>query len=240
VSIEIGVSDSTEPTRVAKRAALPFDEAALSARLRTHLPEFAIADDQLSAVHDKLMAFLRALHQQNQIHNLSAIREPEQMLIKHIFDSLAVRPFIRSERLIDVGAGGGVPGMPLLLSGACQRLSLIDSVGKKMRAVNEMAAACGVESHVETIHARVETLHRADARLQGSSQIICRAFASIKDFLTLTANLIPHHSEWLAMKGHFPEDELAEMPRAFELAAHHRLVIPGLDAERCLLVFRKR
>jgi 16S rRNA (guanine527-N7)-methyltransferase len=227
-------------TRVSKRQALPFDEASLSARLRTHLPELGIADQQGSAVHDKLMAFLYALHQQNQIHNLSAIREPEQMLIKHIFDSLAVRPFISTERLIDVGAGGGVPGMPLLLSGACQRLSLIDSVGKKMRAVSEMATSTGVANAVETIHARVETLQRTDPRLQGSSQIICRAFASIKDFLTLTANLVPHHSEWLAMKGHFPEQELAEMPRAFELAAHHRLQVPGLDAERCLLVFRKR
>ena len=205
--------------RAPKRVALPFDHDALLAQLRLALPQMQIAlseSEQLAQI-----AFLRALHAQNQIHNLTSIRDPAQMLIKHVLDSLAVKPFIRTERLIDVGSGGGVPGLPLLLAGACQSLLMIDSVAKKMRSVASIAETLGVDARATTLHARVEDLSYRDPRLAGATQVIARAFSSLKDFVTLAGPLAAVGGELLAMKGVVPEQEIAEHA-AGEIGHQHR------------------
>lgn len=226
------------PERPLKRPPIAFDTAAVRARLAEGINELrlSLSREQISAQ----IAFLQALHNINQIHNLTAIRAPLDMASKHVLDALSVLPYLQTPTLIDVGSGGGVPGLPLFLAGACQRVVLIDSVGKKVRAMQEIAEQLGVSDSVHTINARVEDLAPTRPEFRDCSQIIARAFSSVGQFVKLAGPLLAPGGELLAMKGAYPEAELADLPKGWRVSASHNLHVPFVDGERCLLVIKRK
>jgi 16S rRNA (guanine527-N7)-methyltransferase len=227
-------SPEQAPERPLKRVAIAFDAAAVKGRLVEGIDELRLSLSKAQIA--SLTEFVRVLHAANQIHNLSGIRDPLEMAAKHVLDSLSVLPYLATETLIDVGSGGGVPGLPLLIASGCQRVVMIDSVGKKMRAVAAMAQALGLHERTTALAARVETLAPNAPEFSGCRQIIARAFSSLETFVTLAGPLLAPRGELLAMKGSFPEDELKALPKGWRLAAHHTLSVPFVDAPRCLLV----
>lgn len=178
----------------------------------------------------KLLDYLGLMQKWNKAYNLTAIRDPQQMLIRHLLDSLAVVPYIQSGELIDVGSGGGLPGIPLAILFPDQAITTLDSNSKKTRFQNQVRIELEL-NNLEVIHGRVESLE--DRQF---SQVISRAFASIVDMVTLSQALLAHKGVFLAMKGRYPEAELAELPPQYVLQQSHELHVPGLEEERHLLV----
>jgi 16S rRNA (guanine527-N7)-methyltransferase len=194
-----------------------------------------------AALAAPLEHYLALLNEQNAIHNLTAIRDPAEQVTKHLLDSLSVLPFVPDAgRLLDVGTGAGLPGIPLALARPALDVTLLDSRNKKVKFCQTAIAALGLASRVRAVHARVEAFHgpRFDA-------IVSRAFSSLTDFVTLTGHLGDGETRWLAMKGAKPAVELAELEQAkgkgarFRMESVHPLAVPGLEAERCLVVLRR-
>ena len=177
-----------------------------------------------------LAAYIELLFQWNQRYNLTAVRERSQMVSRHVLDSLAVAPWLRGVRVLDVGTGAGLPGIPLAAAFPDRQFTLLDSVGKKTRFVTEAVTAMALRN-VEVVQVRVED-YRAP---EPFDTVITRAFAALADFLAVSAHLGGPASRWLAMKGAPSESELRELPPGFQLAAVHALKVPGLDAQRCVV-----
>ena len=229
---------ANEIPRAPKRIAIPFEVSAVRARLAAGIDEL-----KLSLTRPQMNAqieFLKALHAANQIQNLTAIRDPVEMAAKHLLDALSVLPFINTPTLIDVGSGGGVPGIPLLLAGACKNVVLVDSVGKKMRAMSEIAQGLGVAEHLLAIHSRVEDLQPNAPVFSMCRQIIARAFSSLANFCKLAGPMLAPGGELLAMKVSYPQAEVDALPKGWYVAANHPLQVPFVDGERCLLVLKRK
>jgi 16S rRNA (guanine527-N7)-methyltransferase len=177
-----------------------------------------------------LLAYLALLEKWNKTYNLTAIHEPERMLTHHLLDSLAILPLVSADRLLDVGSGPGLPGIPLALARPGMRLLLIDASQKKCAFMQQAAIELGL-GNVEVRHVRVEDL-RSEAPFQ---QIVSRAFSDLSEFVRLTQHLVAPGGTWLAMKGLYPHEELVQLKGA-RLQAEHRLAVPELDAERHLIV----
>lgn len=202
--------------------------ADLAKQLSAGLTELDIS---ASAVQqEQLLAYLGLMQKWNKAYNLTAVRDPQQMLIRHLLDSLAVSPYIAEGDLIDVGSGGGLPGIPLAILSPEQPITTLDSNSKKTRFQNQVRIELGL-NNLEVIHGRVEELQ--DRRF---SQVISRAFASITDMVTLSQALLAEKGVFLAMKGRYPDAELAELPPQYRLQQSYELRVPGLDEERHLLV----
>lgn len=227
---------STE--RAPKRIAIPFDVSAVRARLAAGIDELKLSLSR--AQMNAQIEFLKALHAANQIQNLTAIRDPIEMTGKHLLDALSVLPFINTTTLIDVGSGGGVPGIPLLLAGACTNVVLVDSVGKKMRAMNEIGQSLGIAEHLLAIHSRIEDLQPNLPEFSECRQIISRAFGSLANFCKLAGPMLAPGGELLAMKGSYPQAEVDALPKGWQVAANHQLQVPFVDGERCLLVLKRK
>jgi len=178
----------------------------------------------------RLLAYLGLMQKWNKAYNLTAIRDPQQMLIRHLLDSLAIVPFVAPTDLIDVGSGGGLPGIPLAILKPDQAITTLDSNSKKTRFQNQVRIELGLDN-LEVIHGRVEALE--DRQF---SQVVSRAFASIYDMVTLSQSLLAQKGVFLAMKGRYPDAELAELPPQYTLQQSHILHVPGLEEERHLLV----
>jgi 16S rRNA (guanine527-N7)-methyltransferase len=187
--------------------------------------------DQLA----RLMQYLALLVKWNQAYNLSAIRDPLEMVTLHLLDSLAVIPYVRAERILDVGSGAGLPGIPLAIFLPSSRITMIDSAGKKMRFVFHVIHELQL-TNAEALHARVENLSPVD-KFDG---IISRAFASIPDFLAVSSHLLTDEGTFWAMKGQNPDAELSAMPKHYIVAGFHPLQLPGLSAERCLVPIKRQ
>lgn len=180
-----------------------------------------------------LMRYLELFIKWNKAYNLSAIRDPEAMVTLHLLDSLAVAPYFADKpviRVLDVGTGGGLPGIPLAIMYPHMAFTLLDSAGKKMRFLFQVANELGL-TNVQVQNMRVEKFQPVDK----FDIIISRAFASIRDFVTGAEHLLKVDGAFWAMKGQNPVDELSEMGKHYIVAGSHRLVVPGLDAERCLI-----
>lgn len=182
-----------------------------------------------------LLSYVELLTRWNQAYNLTAVRDPVEMVSKHLLDSLAILPFVTGPTLADVGTGAGLPGIPLALARPDLRLTLIDSNGKKTRFVTQAVAELKLKN-VTVVQARTEAW-QAPAPF---AQVVSRAFASLADFAKLAGGLAAPGGRLLAMKGADPQDEIAALPAGFRVLAVHPLKVPGLDAERCLVELEKQ
>jgi len=193
------------------------------AALHLDLPEAAIA---------RLLAYVELLQRWNAAYNLSAIRDPAEMVTRHLLDSLAVAPHVRGATLADLGSGAGLPGVPLAIAAPERQVTLVDSNGKKTRFLRAAARELGL-SNVNVVESRVEAV-------TGSFDCItARAFTTLADMLDKGGSLLAADGVWLALKGRFPQDELDALPAGFRVEAVLPLTVPGLDAERHVVVVKR-
>jgi len=191
----------------------------------------------------KLIQYIELIAKWNKSFNLTAIRDINEMLTLHLLDSLAVVPFISGSRILDVGAGAGLPGIVLALCYPDKEFVLIDTNGKKTRFMTQAKIELGL-SNVEVVHARVdeygidESKIKEKGPLKQFDAIISRAFASISDMLGYVDHLVTPETTILAMKAD-SENEISQMPEAYIIDTIHELKIPGLQAKRQLIVITK-
>ena len=181
-------------------------------------------------IQEKCLDYLALLHKWNKVYNLTAVRDPKEMLVLHLLDSLSVLPYIKTGSLLDVGSGGGLPGLVIAITRPDVQVTTIDTVQKKAIFMRQVKAELGL-LNAQVVHARVETFMPA----LPFEQVISRAFSDIALFKQLTAHLMAPQGCWLAMKGLLPTEEL-------QLAGVQpkeviRLQVPNLQAERHLIVF---
>ena len=203
--------------------------------------------DPASVPVDRLLAYLDLLQRWNATYNLTAVRDPQQMLTQHLADCLAVvGPMWRqfgagsrndgdptpSLRVLDVGSGGGLPGVVLAAMFPRWQVICVDTVGKKAAFIRQAAVELGL-SNLSAEHARVEAL-----RAPPFDVITSRAFSSLVDFTRLTGPLLAPHGVWMAMKGKVPGDEISALPDEVQVFHVEPIVVPGLNAERCLVWMR--
>lgn len=227
------------------------------------------------AVLDRLMAYLQLLQRWNQVYNLTALRNPAQMLSHHLVDCLAVLPALRrwsatgeaataaddragagraasppALRILDVGSGGGLPGVVLAAVEPAWQVACVDTVAKKASFIRQVAAELRMPN-LQGLHARVENLQLppalsaaggdvGQAVAPGYDLITSRAFASLPDFARLSVHLLAPGGVWMAMKGKAPDDEQAALPPGVEVFHVEHLQVPGLDAQRCLVWMRRK
>ena len=176
----------------------------------------------------KLLAYVQLLVKWNQVYNLTSVRNPCDMITRHLLDSLAVVPFIKGPRVLDVGTGAGLPGIPLAIALPELDFVLLDSVAKKTRFVVQATGELGL-SNVVVKTQRVEKYQS----LGLFDTVISRAFSSIAEFITVAGPLCRRGGGvLLAMKGRYPQDELSALPPGYRLKAATRLTVPDLDEER--------
>jgi 16S rRNA (guanine527-N7)-methyltransferase len=187
---------------------------------------------------EALMVYLVLLQRWNSTYNLTAVRDPHAMLIQHLADCLAVIPALRRQftvsRLMDVGSGGGLPGVVIATMMPGVQVECVDSVAKKAAFVRQVAGALKLDN-LHATHTRVESLRTA-----GCDIVTSRAFASLCDFTRLTKHLLSPNAVWMAMKGRPPSDEMAQLPPDVEVFHVEPIAVPGLDAQRCLVWMRPR
>jgi 16S rRNA (guanine527-N7)-methyltransferase len=186
----------------------------------------------------QLLDYLGLLQKWNKVYNLTAVRDPAEMLTHHLLDSLAViAPLQRQTggrpvRLLDVGAGAGLPGVVMAICCPEVAVDCVDAVAKKAAFVQQVATTLRLPN-LRGMHARVETL------AQPYDVICSRAFASLVDFANWSSSALAEGGLWLAMKGKTPVDEMADLPKGVEVFHVEQLAVPGLGAERCIVWMRK-
>jgi 16S rRNA (guanine527-N7)-methyltransferase len=180
----------------------------------------------------KLLAYLTLMQKWNKVHNLTAVRDADEMVVLHLLDSLVVLPFIDGKALLDVGSGPGLPGIPLAICLPELKVTVIDSNNKKVSFMRQAKAELGIDN-LEVLGGRVEEIapnHKFD-------MVISRAFSDLDLFISLTHQLCDAQGKWLAMKGVYPEAELAELEKNTGITASkiEELKVPGLAAQRHLV-----
>jgi 16S rRNA (guanine527-N7)-methyltransferase len=186
----------------------------------------------------QLVAFANLLIKWNRVHNLTALDKPQDIVSHHLLDSLSIIPELercaegRALRILDVGSGGGLPGMPLAIALPAMHVALIDRVQKKTAFLQQVRAELGL-ANVEVAHARVEEYRAAPYDV-----ITSRAFAALEEMVRVTAHLLAPRGCWLAMKGVYPTEEINALPSAVTLMRAVKLHVPLLGAERHVLVLR--
>jgi 16S rRNA (guanine527-N7)-methyltransferase len=170
----------------------------------------------------------------NQVYNLTAIRDPERMVIEHVLDSLAILPHVAAPRILDVGSGAGLPGVPLAIARPEWHVVLLDSSHKRCTFLQQAAIELQL-SNVEVTCERVESYRPAEC----FTSIVSRAFSDTAHFARVAAPLVAQGGSMLAMKGLYPHEELAQLPAEVALGEVVALTVPGLDAQRHLVVMTK-
>ena len=178
----------------------------------------------------RLLAYLALLQKWNKTYNLTAIHEPERMLTHHLLDSLAILPYVGADRLLDVGAGAGLPGIPLAIARPDLAVTLVDASHKKAAFMQQAAIELKLDN-VTAVHGRVEDLPAGAPY----PQIVSRAFSDLSDFVRLTRPQLAEGGEWLAMKGLYPNEEIAQLKGA-RVKRDIKLCVPGLEADRHLII----
>lgn len=186
----------------------------------------SLDDSQATA----LLQLLDELDDWNQRLNLTAIRERDQQITKHLLDSLSVQPYLRGLRIADIGTGAGFPGLPLAVVNPERHFTLVDSTAKKLRFVDHAAAMLGL-TNVTTVHTRAESYKPASR----FDCLLSRAVGPVANFVKWSGHLAVGGGRLLAMKGRSPDAELPGLPSGWKIAAVHRLTVPTLDEERHLV-----
>ena len=216
---------------------------ALASKLRVGLAELdlVLSDAQVAALLD----YLALIQKWTKVYNLTAVRDPDEMLTHHLLDSLAVIAPLRLQmtnfglradagsalRLLDVGSGAGLPGVVIAICCPDIQVECVDTVGKKAAFIQQVAVTLKLPN-LRGVHARVESL---TDRYQVISS---RAFASLLDFTNWSIKALAEQGVWMAMKGKHPADEMAALPSGVDVFHVEQLVVPGLDAERCVVCMR--
>lgn len=184
-------------------------------------------------VRQKLLDYLALIQKWNKVHNLTAVRDPEDMVTLHLLDSLSVLPHIKARRLLDVGSGAGLPGIPLALCLPHLQVTVMDSSHKKASFLRQAKVELGI-ANLEVVCGRAEQYH-PDALFD---IVISRAFSDLAEFISLTRHLCAPDGVWMAMKGVYPYDELAQVKAT--RAQVVPLQVPGLQAQRHLVFLKNQ
>jgi 16S rRNA (guanine527-N7)-methyltransferase len=201
---------------------------ALKARLVAGAQELGIALDAVQAA--ALMRLLTELREWNTRFNLTAIREPADMVDKHLLDSLSIQPYLHGRRIADIGTGAGFPGLPLAVVNPRRQFTLIEATGKKVQFVRHAIETLHIDN-VEIVQARAETW-RPRAPFDS---VIARALGKLADFIRVAGHLCARDGRMLAMKGREPTAEIEALPPGWRVRAVHELKVPGLAAARCVV-----
>ncbi|RDI29010.1 16S rRNA (guanine(527)-N(7))-methyltransferase RsmG [Pseudacidovorax intermedius] len=194
--------------------------------------------DLTDAQIGQLLDYGSAILKWNKVYNLTALRDPALVITHHLLDSLAAIPALGRQqpgegRLLDVGSGAGLPGVVIAICRPDLEVHCLDAVAKKMAFVQQMAGALRLP-RLRGLHARVETL-------EGRYDVITsRAFASLVDFVDGSAQLLTPAGIWMAMKGKQPDEEIERLQASVDVFHVEQLIVPGLDAERCIVWMRKK
>jgi 16S rRNA (guanine527-N7)-methyltransferase len=213
------------------------DEHVLQSELLAIL-EDSLKDSDLVVTQGKqlqLINYVLLMHKWNKTYNLTSVRDPRDMVIKHIVDSIAVAPFLDKIRYIDVGTGPGLPGIPLAIMCPDKQFVLLDSLGKRVRFMRQVAYELKI-ANIQPVQSRVEDFV-PDVEIDG---VLSRAFASLKDMLHWCQHLVDSHGVFIALKGQLPTNELEELPLGFILQETIKLNVPGLDGERHIVNIKRQ
>jgi len=191
----------------------------------------ALGIDLAPPAQAKLLAYATLLYKWNKTYSLTAMREQDKAVSHHLLDSLTVLPFVPAGSLLDVGSGGGMPGLPLAIAHPDLQVTLLDSNSKKTAFLRQAAIELALPN-ISVHCGRVEQYHPAI----GFSAITSRAFSELADFVCLSRHLLAPNGYWLAMKGVWPHEEIGRLPENIKVNAVHRLAVPGVEGERHLVV----
>ena len=187
---------------------------------------------------DQLAELLSQLLKWNSTYNLTVIKDEEEALKLHLLDSLSIVPHWSFSKTLDVGTGPGFPGLPLAIALPEQTFHLLDSNSKKVRFIRQQIHHLGL-TNVTAWHSRVEQHQINNDENQKYDAIVSRAFASLADMVKLSEHLLSDDGRWMAMKGAYLEDEVAELPEWVEQVGVTELVVPGLQGDRCLIELKR-
>ena len=210
-----------------------LDTKALKASLSAGVQEMGLALNE--AQIDQMLAYLALLSKWNAVYNLTAIRDPQEMVKRHLLDSLSAAPaFVDARNVLDVGAGGGLPGMMLAIAYPQTRISMIDTVSKKTAFLSQAKAELGL-SNVTVFTGRVEQLEVTEK----FDVITSRAFSELCNFINWSGHLLAEGGQFIAMKGVAPAQEIERLPAGWAVTGVQPLQVPGLNAERHLVFVRR-
>jgi 16S rRNA (guanine527-N7)-methyltransferase len=193
--------------------------------------ELSLSDHQI----DLLIGYVELLDKWNKAYNLTSVRDPKQMLVKHIVDSLVVSPHLQQESFdsfIDVGTGPGLPGIPLAIANPDKSFTLLDSLGKRIRFITQVKLELGIQN-ITPVLSRVEDHHQ---RYDG---VLSRAFASISDMVNWSHHLTDEKGRFFALKGQVDQEEIEGLPEFVKVEKISKLTVPTLEGERHLVVLQK-
>ena len=182
---------------------------------------------------DQLIQLVQLLNKWNKAYNLTSVRDPQEMLVKHILDSIVVSPYLQGDLFIDVGTGPGLPGLPLAIINPTKQFVLLDSLGKRISFIRNAVRELGL-TNVEPVLSRVEE-YQSEQKFDG---VLSRAFASLKDMTDWCHHLPKQDGYFYALKGIYHEDEVQELDKKFEVKDVITLNVPELIGERHLIVLR--
>lgn len=182
---------------------------------------------------NQLVAYVDMLHKWNKAYNLTSVRDPDEMLVRHILDSIVVAPYLQGLRFIDVGTGPGLPGIPLAIVLPGAHFTLLDSLGKRVRFLRQVQHELKLEN-ITPVQSRVEA-YPSEPPFDG---VISRAFASLNDMVSWCHHLPGEEGRFYALKGQLPGDEIASLPDDFSVESVEKLLVPQLEGERHLVIIK--
>lgn len=185
-----------------------------------------------SLPNEPFLQYVRLLDKWNHAYNLTAVRDKDMMVSRHILDSLAILPWIKGKRILDVGSGPGLPGIPLALARPELQVVLLDSNGKKVRFLKEAKRVLSL-NNIDIVQTRVENYHPH----LGFDTVVSRAFSELQQMINWTQHLIAKEGIWLAMKGQYPTAELSTLHDSYQVATY---TVPGIEGERCCVIIDRK
>lgn len=208
-----------------------MNDTGVEAGLREGLA--ALGDPASAAQLERLTRFLRLLAKWNHAFNLTAVRDPGDMVVRHVLDSIAVRPYLYGGSILDVGTGAGLPGIPLAIMAPAQQFALLDSVGKKIRFLRHVLGELALDN-CTVVQSRVESYRPENLY----DTVVCRAFSSTGEFVSQCGRLLSGGGRLLAMKGRDPERELVGLPPGWQ-GRYEAVQVPGLEEQRHAVVIER-